>query len=90
MLHTERLTTNEQQFADLRAGTAERTAAIDAKVVNHDARLVNAQGQIDQLREELKKRASAQASRADREMRLLDDKEKKSSTFKGDRKCFET
>ena len=75
-LHNERLTTTEQQIAGLRSAIDECTATIDAKVVDHDARLVTAQEQIDTLKQELEKRASAQAERADREMRPLDDKEK--------------
>ena len=72
-LQNERLTANEQQMADLRSAIGEGMGAIDAKVVDHDARPVNAQGQIDVSKEELAKRASAQADRANREMRLLDE-----------------
>ena len=88
-LQNERLTDTEQQIADLRSATDECTAAIDAKVIDHDARLVTALGQIDLLKEELEKRANAQAERADREIWLFDDKEKKPSTFKSDRKCVQ-
>ena len=75
-LRNERLANAEQQIADLRSATDECTAAIEAKVSDHNARLVTAQRQMDLLKEELEKQASAQAERADREMRHLDDKER--------------
>ena len=64
--YNERLANTEQQIADLRSATDKCMAAIDAKVTHHDAILVTAQGQIDLLKKELEKRASAQAERADR------------------------
>ena len=54
-LHNEWLTNTEHLIADLRSAADECTAAIDAKVIDHDAGLVTAQGQIDLLKEELNK-----------------------------------